>query len=125
MNTNKPVILASAYCLVLEAIAVCQAAHRNTEDRASEYWGLCVLLEGVSEKIDAMENIAPGKNPSEDFFDGGSNALGGALTLVARSDDAGDDPLIMAVRTLVSLAKTKLDEEWKAFEQSSKEVQHG
>lgn len=121
----RGIVLDSAYCIVCQALAVCKAAHRNTDDRASEYWGLCVLLEGVQEKLDAMENISPADQPNEEFFDRASNALGGALTLVGRSDDMGDDTLIMAVRTLVTLAKAKLDEEWQAFEQSTLEEQHG
>lgn len=91
--------------LMLQANSVMLVAFRQAEHRANQYWGLKLLLERVSDDVDAAR-----ESSSDETQEKASNSLQGALSLLtAYNDDEVDDELLYAVGTLLSLAKAKVD----------------
>lgn len=98
-----------AYCFVLQAKAVNEAAFSKAGDKANEYWGLQLLIDGVVKDVRAVTDIPTAR---EEAYEVASCSLAGAISLLAAYNDQDvDDVLLMAVEALLRMAKKRVDDD--------------
>lgn len=102
-----------ALCFILQAKAVSEVAFRNADKRGNEYWGLHVLIESVNRDV-----YATVESETEENYEKASCSLAGAVSLIGAYNHEADDELLMAVETLLHLAKQRIDDAWEALDES-------